>query len=129
MTKKVVHAVLAALFLLFAYVQFNDPDPERWVTLYGMVAGLSLLHGFYRPLQYVTFALMCLCLVWALTLVPSMLEWFGTDDKSQMLGHMMDDKPYIEGTRELGGLLIAAGALFYLWKTGKGEEERKGSPS
>lgn len=122
MSKKIIHAALAALFVLFAYFQLNDPDPERWVTVYGMVAGLSLLHGFWKPLPYVTFALMCLCLFWALTLVPSMLEWFGTDDKSEMLGHMMDDKPYIEGTRELGGLLIAAGALFYLWKSAKKAE-------
>lgn len=117
MTKKIIHAVLAVLFILFALVQINDPDPERWVLVYGMVAALSLLHGFWKPLPYVTFALMCLCLFWAATLVPSMMEWFDSSDKSEMLGQMMDDKPYIEGTRELGGLVIAAAALFYLWRS------------
>ncbi len=113
------------MFVLFALVQLNDPDPERWVTVYGMVAGLSLLHGFWKPLPYVSFALMCLCLFWAFTLIPSMLEWFDSSEKSDMLGQMMDDKPYIEGTRELGGLLIAAGALFYLWRSSRGTEGAK----
>jgi len=125
MNKKVIHGTLAALFVLFALVQLNDPDPERWVTVYGMVAGLSLLHGFWKPLPYVSFALMCLCLFWAFTLIPSMLEWFDSSEKSDMLGQMMDNKPYIEGTRELGGLLIAAGALFYLWRSSRGAEEAK----
>lgn len=119
MNKKMIHAVIAALFVVFAFVQLNDPDPERWVTVYLMVAGLSLLHGFWKPLPYVTFALMCLCLFWAVTLVPNMLEWFNSSDKSEMLGQMMDNKPYIEGTRELGGLLIASGALFYLWRSSR----------
>ncbi len=119
MTKKIIHAVLAALFIIFAAVQINDPDPERWILLYGMVAGLSLLHGFWKPLPYVTFALMCLCLFWAITLVPGMLEWFASSDKSEMLGQMMDNKPYIEETRELGGLLIASAALFYLWRSSR----------
>jgi hypothetical protein len=125
MTKKVIHGILAALFVVFTYVQFNDPDPERWVTLYGMVAGLSLLHGFWKPLPYVTVALMGLCLIWALTLIPGMLEWFSSDDKSEMLGHMMDDKPYIEQTRELGGLLIASAALFYLWWSSRAKKEEQ----
>ena len=119
MNRKVIHAAIAALFIVFAFVQLNDPDPERWVTVYLMVAGLSLLHGFWKPLPYVTFALMCLCLFWAVTLVPAMLEWFSSSDKSEMLGQMMDNKPYIEGTRELGGLLMASGALFYLWRSSR----------
>lgn len=119
MSKKTIHALIAGLFITFAVVQLNDPDPERWILVYGMVAGLSLLHGFWKPLPYVTFALMCLCLFWAVTLVPGMLEWFGSSDKSEMLGQMMDDKPYIEETRELGGLLISAGALFYLWRSSR----------
>ena len=123
MKKKITHGILAVLFILFTVVQFNDPDPERWVTVYGMVAVLSILHGFWKPLPYVTLALMGLCLIWALTLVPNIIEWFGSDEKSDMLGHMMDSKPYIEGSREMGGLLIAVAALFYLWRSSRVTDE------
>jgi len=43
-------------------------------------------------------------------------DWLLSDDKSELFGDMIYDKPYIEGTREFMGLLIAIGALIYLLK-------------
>ncbi len=31
---KILYWILAALFLLFAAVQYNDPDPIPWMLLY-----------------------------------------------------------------------------------------------
>ena len=39
----------------------------------------------------------------------------GVMDNVAPRGEMMDDVPYIEGTREFGGLLIADMALLYHW--------------
>ena len=36
---------MALLFGFAAAVQFNDPDPLRWILAYGLAAGLSLYAG------------------------------------------------------------------------------------
>jgi len=34
---KIFFATLASLFLLFAVVQYNDPDPWLWIAIYLVV--------------------------------------------------------------------------------------------
>ncbi|MFC4874124.1 transmembrane 220 family protein [Negadavirga shengliensis] len=43
---KVFFGVWALLFLLFAYLQLNDPDPEWWVPAYLLAATMSGLGAF-----------------------------------------------------------------------------------
>ena len=38
---KIYAAVLAVLFVLFAWFQLNDPDPVLWVTMYMVLAALA----------------------------------------------------------------------------------------
>ena len=37
-----LHVIFAGIFLLSAAVQLNDPDPWRWVAIYGAAAGVGL---------------------------------------------------------------------------------------
>jgi hypothetical protein len=39
---KVLHYVLAALFLYIAALQFNDPDPLYWIIVYVGTAAVEL---------------------------------------------------------------------------------------
>ena len=48
--------------------------------------------------------------------VGNFYDWLLSNDKSELFGDMIYDKPYIEGAREFMGLLIAIGALIYLLK-------------
>ena len=41
-------AVFAAVFLLAAVVQWNDPDPWLWIAGYGFAAGLSAASALGR---------------------------------------------------------------------------------
>ena len=34
---RIVNFILAIMFLLFAFVQINDPDPVIWILIYGAV--------------------------------------------------------------------------------------------
>ena len=45
---KVLNLLLAALFLLFAFVQINDPDPALWILIYGLMAVACILAAFGR---------------------------------------------------------------------------------
>ncbi len=56
--------------------------------------------------------------VFTLLHIPSFWQWIISNDKSDLFGEMAYDQPYIEGTREFLGLLMADMALaFHLyWK-------------
>lgn len=116
MKKKIIDGTLAVLFFLFAAVQFNDPDPLLWIAIYGIV-GLVSAGAFFRKYhQYTLISLILIITVWSLILLPNVFTWLSSSQLSEIAGEMMSDKPYIEGTRELGGLLIADLALVYHWR-------------
>lgn len=43
-----IFGFFSLLFLLFAYWQWNDPDPEMWVSIYGFASIMSALAAFGR---------------------------------------------------------------------------------
>lgn len=42
---KIASWVATVLFLFSAAVQWNDPDPLRWIFAYGLAAGISAAHA------------------------------------------------------------------------------------
>ncbi|MDW3193203.1 MAG: transmembrane 220 family protein [Cytophagales bacterium] len=116
MVTKIIKAFLGLLFIVFAAVQYNDPDPYAWMAIYGVV-GLVFLVSLLRPVskRAVGFLIIAL-LVYSLTFIPGFWEWLNRPEKSEIFGEMIYDRPYIEQTREFLGLLIACSALFYLYR-------------
>lgn len=116
MKTKIIHIVIAILFLLFAAVQYNDPDPLLWILIYGAVALVALLKIYMRQVNFQALitTLMVILFAYSLFYIPSFLDFMGQPDKSELVGQMKATKPWIEGTREMGGLLIAVGVLWYL---------------
>ena len=56
--KKAVSLVLAILFSYFVVVQYNDPDPQLWMPIYGIAVAASLSIFFGKaPNRYVFFIL------------------------------------------------------------------------
>ena len=50
---RVFFGLWSLLFLLFAYWQWNDPDPEVWVSIYcfgAIVSSLAAAERYYVPL-------------------------------------------------------------------------------
>ena len=107
--------VLAVLFIIFAGVQLNDPDPLMWFSLY-LVNALTLLGAANHKISIIVSSIMCLtCLLLAYIHWPPTFEGFAGD---------MNQHPHIELTREAAGLLLVslsqAGVMLYAFK--KGEE-------
>lgn len=48
---KIAGWVAAALFLFSAAVQWNDPDPLRWIFAYGVAAGISAAFSLDYPVR------------------------------------------------------------------------------
>ncbi len=114
---KILHWSLALLFLLFAAVQYNDPDPIQWMLLYGGVAvhfALAARNRLYRPAVWLW---LVTALIWAATLLPDFINWIHLGEPS-IVATMQAETPWVELTREFLGLLIAAaGCGWLLWRT------------
>ena len=96
---------MAALFAFAAAVQYNDPDPLRWMAIYGLAmlaCGLALA----GRLSWLPPALLGLiALIWAGTLAPGVVGRVSVGELFQSYGML---SPAVEEGREMGGLLIVA---------------------
>ena len=114
MIKKIVSIILFLLFAAFAYLQLNDPDPTKWVIIYGVVAIICLLQVFNIESKKGNLMILVVLAIFSLIYIPGFYEWITTPNKDEIFGEMVYDKPYIEETREFLGLVIAMAGI-YVW--------------
>jgi hypothetical protein len=103
--KKIITALLLAIYLLFAYFQLNDPDPERWVPIYGLAALACLSVLIDRKPHYYVFWVMSIGY-----LVAAYLQW-PPQFEGFLFGEMAMRSLNIELARESGGLVICAAGM------------------
>lgn len=97
---------MAALFTLGAAVQFNDPDPVRWITVYAAAAGVSAA-GAWRgrvPLAWPV-AVGVTALVWGVWLATGVE---GLDVYGSMFDAWEMTSGRVEVAREASGLILMA---------------------
>jgi hypothetical protein len=99
-------ACLAILLGLFAYFQWNDPDPGVWMVYYGIAAVGAAVAATGRSVN--SWAWFCggASLVLLLQAVPGVQAYWTNSDGNGLLQAMNRDYPYIEQTREFGGILV-----------------------
>ncbi|MDG1433881.1 MAG: transmembrane 220 family protein [Saprospiraceae bacterium] len=118
---KILNILLTILFVLFAIVQMNDPDPLLWVVIYGLVAvvsGLAILGKYYKGIVYLGIAV---CVIGLGILFPELINWIrmGTPNLAET---MKTERSYIEFVREFFGLGISLAALvFHFFQMRKNE--------
>lgn len=117
--KKSANILLFIIFTLFAILQLNDRDGIIWFAVYAIVALVHLYAAFKTLNQPFIWVLLIGLSVYCLFHTPHLIEWMQLDNKSEIFGEMVYDKPYLEGTREFLGLLIAIVALSFLLKRKK----------
>jgi len=110
----IVNLILALIFLMFAYVQLNDPDPAIWFSIYLLTAVLCGVSIFRKIPLALLYGFGLVLLFYAAMHLEFAVEWLISDNKSELFGEMQEEKYYLEGTREFFGLLIAIGALLFL---------------
>lgn len=113
---KIFHYVLAFLFLVFALVQYNDPDYYMWMPPYLLVAYISLKAALLKYHKLWCGMLLFLFGVWMSLYMPHIYQWF-KDGMPSIAESMKAESPYIELAREFFGLLlcfIATGYFFIL---------------
>ena len=71
---RAANAVLCVLFLFAVAVQYNDPDPIRWMAMYGSAAVCCLLALIGRLPRILPAAVGLVALVWAVVLGASVVR-------------------------------------------------------
>lgn len=106
MAWRVANLTLGALFAVSAALQLDDPDPLRWMAVYGASALACVASSAGWPgARWLAGATGVIALGWAASLLPATLPGF---EARQLLRSMKADTPEIELGRELLGLLIVA---------------------
>jgi hypothetical protein len=107
-----IHLILAIIFILFAAVQYNDPDPYIWIPIYGAVAAVCILSHQKKYYPPIILAILGGLSIYWITYIPSFIQWF-KDGMPSITGTMKAETPFIELIREFFGLLLAMLTLGY----------------
>ncbi|TWR29204.1 hypothetical protein FPZ43_09525 [Mucilaginibacter pallidiroseus] len=115
---KIFNIIFCVLFILFAALQYNDPDPYVWMPIYLYAAALCYLaaRGNYVPKAY--FAGIVVYTVYAAYLLfdkTGVINWLTAHSDDSMVQTMKAQKPWIEESREFFGLVILIVVLAVNW--------------
>jgi hypothetical protein len=107
------------IFILFAVVQYNDPDPYLWVPIYLFPAVLCFLAArekFYKNAYTGGFIFYSLYAVYKLLDQNGVIDWMRFHDAANIAATMKAEQPWIEESREFFGLAIILIVLFINYK-------------
>ncbi len=97
------------IFILFAAVQYNDPDPWLWMALYLYGAALcyfSLKKRNYHTLNFLGIGVYTVYALYLFFSDAGVLSWMSEHHSENIAESMQATKPWIEKTREFFGLII-----------------------
>ena len=109
---KVANYVMIAVFLMCVVVQYNDPDPIRWMAIYGAAALCCILFASGKLPRVLPLIVAAIALVWAATIPPSFWNKHVPMGEVFSMIHMIH--PGVEEAREMGGLLIVVAWMLVL---------------
>ncbi len=106
---KVFNLVFVVLFLICAGLQWNDPDPYLWIPLY-LLSALSCAYAFKgisaKRLNIFNIAVYSVYAVYLFVEQDGVLSWATEHHFDSLTQSMLASTPWIENTREFGGLFI-----------------------
>ncbi|MVM37957.1 hypothetical protein GO730_10740 [Spirosoma sp. HMF3257] len=105
--RKTLSIIFGLLFILFAAVQYNDPDPEIWIPIYGLAAAACFM-AYARVGQWWFFTVLAFIYV-----VAAIYQW-----PPKFEGFLFSEvgmrSMNIEMAREAGGLAMVAAVMVLL---------------
>ena len=116
---KLFNYLFVFIFILFAAVQYNDPDPYLWIPIYlypGVLCFLAAREKFYKNAYTGGFIFYSLYAVYKLLDQNGVIDWMRFHDAANIAATMKAEKPWIEESREFFGLAIILIVLFINYK-------------
>ena len=99
--------LLAALLLVTAALQVNDPDPVYWVLVYGLAAAVPLAHAHGRSVPFLAALTIGMIVSGLIYAAPGFVDWLLSGDFGSITGSMDGPDAYVEPAREFLGLAMA----------------------
>ena len=109
---KILNFILAALFITFAVVQYNDPDPWKWIFLYVLVAAISLMAALDKYNKWSILLALAIFAIESVRLYPEFQDWV-SDGMPSIVDSMKAESPYIEFVREFLGLVLCFAVMIF----------------
>ena len=103
---KIADAMFLLMFLFSVIVQINDPDPVRWMAIYGAAAVSCLLSLTGRLPWWFAVITGVIALAWAATIMPRVI---GQVPFIDMFAEFEMKDIGVEESREMYGLLLIGG--------------------
>jgi len=106
---KILNVFFCLVFIVFAGLQYNDPDPYIWMPIYLYAAFMCLQAARHRFYQGAYLAGIFVYLVYAVYLFFDkfgVIDWAMHHHAENIAESMKATKPWIEETREFFGLAI-----------------------
>lgn len=106
---KIFNIIFCVLFILFAAVQYNDPDPWKWIILYlyaAVLCGLAARNKFYPVAYLIGIVVYGAYAIYKIFDQNGLIDWIIQHQAENIAETMKAEKPWIEESREFFGLVI-----------------------
>jgi transmembrane protein TMEM220 len=106
---KIFNTCFIVIFILFAAVQYNDPDPYLWMPIYlyaALLCWYSIKGKFYPLAYWIGFAVYGSYALYKLFDENGLIDWIKKHNAQNIAGTMKAETPWVEETREFFGLII-----------------------
>ncbi len=111
---KIFNLIFCFLFIVFAALQYNDPDPYLWVPIYMYTAVLCWLAAkkhYYLKAYLLGIAVYAVYAVFKIFDANGLIDWIQLHHAANIAETMKAEQPWIEESREFFGLIILIGVL------------------
>lgn len=109
---KILKGFFVLMFLGFAVIQYNDPDPLVWFVVYGSMTVVSAMAIWDRYPGQIMIAMAGGFLLLSIMYFEGFLDWLNSADRMLLFSEPAKmELPYIEPAREFMGLLICEAVL------------------
>jgi hypothetical protein len=106
---KLFNIFFCFVFILFAALQYNDPDPYVWMPVYLYTAALCWLafRSRYYPRAYIAGIIVyAIYAIYKVFDANGLIDWITKHNAQNIAETMKAQKPWIEESREFFGLVI-----------------------
>lgn len=106
---KIFNIFFSILFLIFAGLQYNDPDPYIWIPIYlcgTIFCWLAAKNKFYPGAYLFGMLIFTGYALYFFFTEDGVLDWIQKHHAENIAGSMKAETPWIEDTREFFGLII-----------------------
>ena len=109
MVLKLFNIFFCIVFILFAAVQYNDPDPYVWMPIYlytAILCWLAFRNKYFPGAYLLGIAVYTAYAIYKFFDQNGVWDWMAKHHATNIAGTMKAEQPWVEETREFFGLVI-----------------------